>query len=219
MDSFEWTKVAGAVLSALLLIVGGKTAIEMAHHSKPTVVGYTLPGGEPAAAPAAAADAGTAAATGGAKADATTKDAAADAAAKDAAPVGDTAADTAAAPADGSDVIALLTKASADNGKAVFGKCKSCHVVEKGKASGVGPSLWGVVNRPKGSLDGFKYSEAMKAKGGEWTFESLSGFLRNPKGYVAGTKMVFAGIKDPAEEADLIAYLASLGDTPVPLPK
>ena len=117
------------------------------------------------------------------------------------------------------DVVALLAKANADNGKTVFSKCKSCHVAEKGKASTVGPNLWGIINRAKGAYEGFNYSEAMKAKGGNWTFEDLSGFIRNPKGYVAGTKMVFAGIANPADEADVIAYLATLADTPVAMPK
>ena len=116
-------------------------------------------------------------------------------------------------------MVALLSKASADNGKAIFGKCKSCHVAEKGKASTVGPNLWGVVNRPKGSFEGFKYSEGMKAKGGNWTFEDLGNFIHNPKGYVTGTKMVFNGLEAAADEADVIAYLATLADTPVALPK
>lgn len=211
MDNFELTKIAGAVLAALLLIFGGKTLIEMRSEGRPVVVGYALPGGEPAAAPET-----------NDKAAAETKDAAAvDGKKAEVAAPADGKADAAAAPAadGGSDIVALLVKANADNGKGAFSKCKSCHVVEKGKASTVGPNLWGVVNRPKGASEGFKYSEALKAKGGEWTFENLSAFLRNPKGYIAGTKMVFAGIKDPAEEADLIAYLATLADTPVPLPK
>lgn len=215
MDNFELTKIAGAVLAALLLIFGAKTVIEMRSESRPVVVGYALPGAEPAAAPESAD-----------KAAAESKDTAADGKTAEAAAPADGKADAASAPAADApaaegvaDVVALLAKASADNGKGAFSKCKSCHVVEKGKASTVGPNLWGVVNRPKGSYEGFKYSEAMKAKGGEWTFENLSAFLRNPKGYVAGTKMVFAGIKDPAEEADVMAYLATLADTPVPLPK
>lgn len=217
MDNFELTKIAGAVLSALLLIFGVKTAIELNTHSKPNVVGYALPGSEPA--PEAAAEGATEAKAEG---DKTAEAAPVEGeAAKPAAEAGAAKpADAAAAPAEGgNDVVALLAKANADNGKALFSKCKACHVVEKGKSSTVGPSLWGVVNRPKAALENFKYSEAMKAKGGEWTFENLSAFLRNPKAYVAGTKMVFAGIKDPAEEADLIAYLATLADSPVPLPK
>lgn len=184
MDSFELTKIAGAVLCALLLIVGTKTYIDMGSHHKLAKPGYELPA---AAAPAAESAA----------------------AAPGAAPAGDI----------GPDAVALLSKANAENGKVTFAKCKSCHTPEKGKPNGVGPNLYGVVNRPKAKVEGFKYSEAMIAKTGEWTFENLSHFIANPKAYVAGTKMVFAGLPSAADRADLIAYLATLADTPVPLPK
>ncbi len=237
MDNFEMTKIAGAVLSALLLIFGAKTVIEMNTGPKGAAPGYSLPGFEPAtekneaaatkeaavkpeaavaakdgtAAPAAEKSEPKAAA---AKATDVPKEAAAKAGATPA------KVDAAAAPASGGDeVVALLAKASADNGKTIFSKCKSCHVAEKGKASTVGPNLWGVVNRAKGSYDGFTYSEGMKAKGGDWGFADLAAFIRNPKGYVQGTKMVFNGIPDAADQADVIAYLATLADTPVSLPK
>ena len=246
MDSFEWTKIAGSVLAALLLIFGTKTLIETRSMSRDSVakVGYSLPGFEPAAetktaaaapdkaasaAPdkAAAAASDKAAAAAPAKTDsAAPAKAAPDKAATAAPDKAATAAPEKAAPAapaaeggGAGDVVALLAKANADNGKTVFSKCKSCHVADKGKASTVGPNLWGIVNRPKGAYEGFNYSEALKAKGGNWTFEDLSGFIRNPKGYLAGTKMVFAGIANPADEADVIAYLATLADSPVPLPK
>ena len=211
MDNFEMTKIAGAVLSALLLIFGTKAVIEMNTGHKQADAGYTLPGGEPAE--------GAKKETAAKPAEGATKDAAT-APAKDGATPAKPADATAAAPAaGGDDVVALLAKANADNGKATFAKCKSCHVAEKGKAATVGPNLWGVVNRPKGSYEGFNYSEGMKAKGGTWTFADLSTFVRNPKAYVQGTKMVFNGIPNPADEADLIAYLATLADTPVSLPK
>ena len=230
MDSFEWTKIAGSVLAALLLIFGTKTLIETRSMSRDSVakVGYSLPGFEPGAetktataapdkaAPAAPDKAAPdkAAAAAPDKAAAAAPDKAAAAAPEKAAPAA-----PAAEGGGAGDVVALLAKANADNGKTVFSKCKSCHVADKGKASTVGPNLWGIVNRAKGAYEGFNYSEALKAKGGNWTFEDLSGFIRNPKGYLAGTKMVFAGIANPADEADVIAYLATLADTPVPLPK
>ena len=209
MDSFEWTKIAGSVLAALLLIFGTKTLIETRSMSRDSVakVGYSLPGFEPAAETKTAAAAPD-------KAASAAPDKAAAAAPEKAAPAA-----PAAEGGGAGDVVALLAKANADNGKTVFSKCKSCHVADKGKASTVGPNLWGIVNRPKGAYEGFNYSEALKAKGGNWTFEDLSGFIRNPKGYLAGTKMVFAGIANPADEADVIAYLATLADSPVPLPK
>lgn len=204
MDNFELTKIAGAVLSALLLIFGSKTLIEMrSEHAAPGTPGYTLPAAEPAAATA---NAGKDAA---APADKKTAEAAKDGAAAAPAAGGNAGADT----------VALLGKANAENGKAIFGKCKACHSAEKGKASPVGPSLWGVVNRARGTLEGFSYSDGMKSKGGNWTFEELGNFLNNPKGYVQGTKMVFQGIAAAADRADLLAYLAGQADTPAALPK
>ncbi len=230
MDSFEWTKIAGSVLAALLLIFGTKTLIETRSMSRDSVakVGYSLPGFEhgaetktATAAPDKAAPAAPdkAAAAAPDKAAAAAPDKAAPAAPDKAAAAAPDKAAPAAEGGGAGDVVALLAKANADNGKTVFSKCKSCHVADKGKASTVGPNLWGIVNRAKGAYEGFNYSEALKAKGGNWTFEDLSGFIRNPKGYLAGTKMVFAGIANPADEADVIAYLATLADTPVPLPK
>ena len=213
MDNFEATKVAGAVLSALLLIVGTKTIVEMRTGHTAAAPGYTLPGGE------APADEKKDAAEGS---DAKTVEAPKDGAAKDAGSAAPAAGGPAAgggSSAGGGDAVALLAKASADNGKSVFGKCKTCHVIEKGKTPTVGPNLWGVVDRPKASYPGFSYSDGMKAKGGNWTFEDLSTFLKNPKGFVVGTKMVFNGLPSPADEADVIAYLATQSDTPVPLPK
>ncbi len=115
--------------------------------------------------------------------------------------------------------MALLPKANAENGKAIFKKCQACHVAEKGKTPTVGPNLWDVVNRPRASYPGFTYSEAMKAKGGNWSFDELANFLHSPKTYIPGTKMVFNGLPSESDEADVIAYLATLADTPVPLPK
>ena len=227
MDSFEMTKIAGAVLAALLLIFGTKTLVELSSGHKLEKPGYVLAGSpapeaEEKAAAAPAADAKKAAAPDDGKA-AAPADAkpAAPADAKKAAPADKKAAEAAPAAegAVGADAVALLSKANAENGKAIFSKCKSCHSAEKGKPNGVGPNLYGVVNRPKGKAEGFKYSEAMLAKGTNWTFENLSAFLTNPKAYVAGTKMVFAGVPAAADRADLIAYLATMADTPVPLPK
>ncbi len=183
MDEFEFTKIAGAVLSALLLIFGTKAIIEMNVGHHPEKPGFVLP---------------------------TTAEKTAEAPKEG---------EAAAAPAADVDVVTLLAKADPANGKAIFKKCQSCHVAEKGKASTVGPNLWGIVDRPKASYPGFGYTDAMKSKGGDWSFAELGHFLRNPKAYVPGTKMVFAGLPTPNDEADLIAFLATLADTPVPLPK
>ncbi|MCJ9671146.1 MULTISPECIES: cytochrome c family protein [unclassified Neorhizobium] len=133
------------------------------------------------------------------------------------------AAGEAAAPAAAAVPIAqLLVKADAKAGEATFKKCQSCHSGEKGGPNKVGPDLWGVVDRPVGEHEGFAYSAGMKefSKGGaeHWTFDNLNHFLTAPKAFVKGTAMGFAGIKNDSERANLIAYLRTLADSPVPLP-
>ncbi len=116
----------------------------------------------------------------------------------------------------------LLAKADPAKGEAVFKKCQACHSGEKGGPNKVGPDLWDVVDRPVGEHEGFAYSAGMKdfSKGGseKWTFDNLNHFLTSPKNFVKGTAMGFAGIKKDDERADLIAYLHTLSDNPVPLP-
>ena len=112
----------------------------------------------------------------------------------------------------------LLASADPAKGQSAAKKCQACHVFEKGGPNKIGPDLYGVVERAKGSHEGFNYSAAMKAKGGQWTFEDLNGFIANPKGYVPGTIMAFAGISNPKERADVIRYLQTLAESPVPLP-
>ena len=97
----------------------------------------------------------------------------------------------------------------AAKGEKVFAKCKACHEVEKG-VNKVGPTLKGLVGRKAASVEGYKYSEAMIAKGAEgvvWDEATLTAYLPDPKGFVPKTKMAFAGLKKPEEVADVIAYL------------
>lgn len=96
-----------------------------------------------------------------------------------------------------------------DAGKSVFIKCQACHEAEQG-VNRIGPTLKGVVGRKTASIADYKYSEAMAAKGAAgqvWDEATLAAYLPDPKAYVPGTKMAFAGLKNPQEVADLIAYL------------
>ena len=113
----------------------------------------------------------------------------------------------------------LLAKASIEKGQGVAKQCQACHTFEKGGPNRVGPNLWNIVNRPRASEAGFNYSAGMKSKGGNWTFDELYKFLANPRGYIPGTAMTFAGLSRPEQRADVIDFLHTLADNPVPLPK
>ncbi len=91
-------------------------------------------------------------------------------------------------------------------GQKVFAKCKACHTLEEGK-NRVGPHLYGIIGRQAGTVEGFKYSDAMKGSGITWTPENISKYLADPKGFIPRNKMVFAGLKDEADRQNLIAYL------------
>ena len=102
--------------------------------------------------------------------------------------------------------------------EAAFRRCTSCHTPEEGGANRVGPNLWNTVMQPIANADGFKTTPppcAIFAAAEEtWTYEHLAGFLADPRGYLPGTTMSFAGIRDVQEKADLIAYLRTLSSDP-----
>ena len=115
-------------------------------------------------------------------------------------------------------VLDMLASADLDAGKKAFKKCASCHSVDKGGEHKVGPNLWGTLGRDAGSAAGFKFSGALTDLGIAWDFESLDGFLTDPKGFAPGTKMSFKGVKKPEARAALILYLNAQSDSPVALP-
>ncbi len=98
-------------------------------------------------------------------------------------------------------------------GEKVFNQCKACHTAEQGK-NRIGPSLYGVVGRKSGSIEGFSYSPAMKSAGLTWTPDNLDKYLTDPKALVPGNKMAFPGLKNPQDRANVIAYLAQQAPKP-----
>ena len=183
MDSFYFNKIAGAVLSCLLLLVGLRTFTELfypkgdANLSAGTIVVSTapLPSAKTESAPQQ----------------------------KEADPAAEV----------------VLASANADSGQNVAKKCAVCHTWNKDGKNGQGPNLYGIVGREVGKHPGFSYSAALQNKGGKWTFEDLYTYLKNPKQAIPGNKMNFAGIDNPQERANLIAFLDKQSDNPQPLPK
>lgn len=101
--------------------------------------------------------------------------------------------------------------ADAAAGETVFKRfCTACHIATADGRRGVGPTLFGVVGRKSGSIDGFRYSNANKNANLTWTPEILDKYLTNPKDVVPGTIMTFAGVKNDTDRANLIAYLQTL---------
>jgi cytochrome c len=123
-----------------------------------------------------------------------------------------------AAPPPSQPIEKLLQTASVEKGEAAAKKCGACHTFEKNGPNRVGPNLYGIVGDKKGEGRGFNFSAAMKAKGGTWSYDDLNQFIANPKGFIPGTAMGFAGIQKDSERADVIDYLHTLADSPVPLP-
>jgi cytochrome c len=115
-----------------------------------------------------------------------------------------------------------LASASAENGEKLTRACAACHDFSQGGANKVGPALWGVLGRAPGAHEGFRYSGAMQEYGqsaGAWDYENLDAFLAAPKTVVSGTSMGYAGMKKPADRADLVAYLRTLAESPMALPE
>lgn len=182
MDSFEFNKIAGAVLGTALVVFGLNELSKIIYHApKPEKQGFAIEVAEAAS--------GT----------------------------GDAAAAAPAAPAES--LGKMLASADATKGQAVFKTCAACHDGSKGGPNKVGPNLWGIVGRMHGSHEGFAYSDAMAAlKDKPWTYEALNEFITSPKTAIPGTKMGFGGLKKDSDRANLLAYLQTLSDSPVPFP-
>jgi cytochrome c len=185
MDSFEFNKIAGAILGTALFVMALSIVSELIYEPvEAHEPGYVVAILEPADAAGGGAGAGT----------------------------------SGAPPAP---IEVRLASARLPNGEAVAKKCVACHTLQSGQAAKVGPNLWGTVGARAAHQAGFKYSEAMlqqAAMGLTWTYENLDRFLLAPKMFMPGTAMGFAGLPKPEDRADVIAYLRTLADNPVPLP-
>ncbi len=110
----------------------------------------------------------------------------------------------------------LLASADAAKGEATFAKCKACHTIDAGGASGLGPNLNAILG--KGIASGsFAYSDALKGVGGNWDWEKMNAWLTNPKKFANGNKMAFPGLPKGEDRANLLAYINSKGSN-LPLP-
>jgi len=180
MDSFEWNKIAGAVLGTLIFVLVVSFATEAIYEpAKPVKPGYVVEGVQEEAS-----------------------------------------ATTSAAPAEEAlpDFGTVLPTADAAAGQKISSRCEQCHDLSKGGPNKIGPNLWGVVGRARATHEGFSYSGAMSADHAPWTLDKLFKFLKSPAADVPGTKMSFAGLRSPQDRINLLAWLRTQSDSPVPIP-
>ena len=111
----------------------------------------------------------------------------------------------------------FLAKADAAKGADVFKKCAACHNATAGGANMLGPNLHGILGHAIAAKPGFAYTDGLKSKGGTWTWQTMSEWLKNPKAFAPGTKMTFAGLGNPQDRANLLVWLNSQGSN-LPLP-
>ncbi len=189
MDKFTFNKIAGAVLSALLVIVASRTFVDILY-----------PPGDHEAGTAIQVTQNPVPAEGEQVAEA------------------EKPAEGDAAKPDAPSLSVLLASANPDEGQKSVRSCAACHGWEQGGANKIGPNLYGIVGKDIASVPGFSYSAALQEKEGAWTFEALDAFLLNPKGWAPGTKMAYAGLKDAETRANIIAFLNQQSANPLPLP-
>jgi len=111
----------------------------------------------------------------------------------------------------------FLRTADATRGEAAFRKCSACHNVTQGGANQLGPNLFGMMGAPIAGRPGYAYSDALKGKGGTWTWDAMDAWLKSPKSFAPGTKMTFAGLSKPEDRANLMAWMNQQGSN-LPLP-
>ena len=111
-----------------------------------------------------------------------------------------------------------LATADAAAGEQVFKKCTACHNADQGGANALGPALYGVMGNPVAAHPGFAFTDALKGKGGTWDWETMSAWLASPKKFAPGTKMTFAGLSNPQDRANVMAFLNSRDSSPLPVP-
>lgn len=112
-----------------------------------------------------------------------------------------------------------LASADVAKGEQVFKKCTACHNADQGGANALGPSLYGVMGNPVAAHPGFAFSDALKSKGGTWDWTTMSEWLASPKRFAPGTKMTFAGLSNPEDRANVMAFLNARDSAPMPLPE
>ena len=102
---------------------------------------------------------------------------------------------------------------SAEAGERVYAQCRACHQIGEGAKNLVGPQLNGIMGRKTGTVEGYNYTEANKSANITWDVKSFGEYIVDPRGKIPGTKMAFAGIKNPQQVEDLIAYLRQFDAT------
>ncbi|MDE2499336.1 MAG: cytochrome c family protein [Alphaproteobacteria bacterium] len=181
MDSWEWNKIAGAILGTLIFVLVVKFAADAFFEpTPPAKPGYVVAGVPD--------EQSTSTAT------------------------------TAPAEEPLPDFGSVLPTADVAAGKEISHRCEQCHDLSKGGPNKIGPNLWGVVGRDRATHPGFDYSSAMSGSHNPWTFDELFRFLKSPQAYVPGTKMTFAGLRSAQDRINLLAYLRTQSDSPVPIP-
>jgi cytochrome c len=183
MDSWEWNKIAGAVLGTLIFVLVVKFAAEAIYRAPPPArPGYVVENADEEIA---------------------------------ASPVPSTVAEEPLP-----DFATELPKADLAAGRVIAVQCQQCHDLTRDGTNKIGPPMWDIFGRPKGTYPGFAFSSAMAATHEPWTYANLFRFLRSPQSaVVSGTKMSYAGLRGVEDRINLIAYLRLQSDKPVPLPK